>query len=42
VRYSAHGGVYETFALLPYQWIVPFHDGFVMGETDRAQMVVTR
>jgi hypothetical protein len=35
-RFPAHGGVYESMAFLPYQWIVPLHYDFDIGEPDDA------
>lgn len=32
-RYPAHGGVYESVALLPYRWIVPLEYDFDVGES---------
>ncbi len=33
-RYPAHGGVYESIAFLPYQWIIPLEYDFDVGDPD--------
>ncbi len=33
-RVPAHGGVYQSMAFLPYQWIVPLHYEFDIGDCD--------